>query len=431
MGSFILSRKSARSLFLVASLIVGISSLFYLYEFFLRVAPSSMTHELMRDFKVGAGSIGAMSGFFFFAYAPMQIPVGVLCDRYGPKVWLVFAALCCGISTLVFADTNSIYVASISRFFIGLASAFAFVGPLVMATRWFAEKHLSTIAGLIQVVGCLGAIFAGSPISQLIESLGWRTTMLYSGYTGILLALIFLMFLKDEPKSYKKTKNNNQSLLKQLKKVFANPHTWWLSVVAFCCWAPISIFAELWGTSFLMTAYHASKITITNATIWVWVGIALGSLVAGGFSNKLKNRKKPIMILNIIGLFAASFVIFYHFNSWLNLDIFLFLLGFAAGIQPLTFGIACEQNPKDVHGAAMGVNNMAVIAGGVFLQPLIGFLLDLFWDNKILDGAPIYKVSQYQYAFIIIIFSYVISMLVTKYKIKETHCMPYSKILEV
>ena len=129
--------------FFKAFMAVGIAFLFFLYDFFLRVAPSSMLHELMKAFSANASSVGLMSGFFFFAYAPMQIPVGLLCDRYGPKVWLTIAVFCCGVFTLVFSITNSLYIACFSRFMIGLASSFAFVGPLVIATRWFETKYLT------------------------------------------------------------------------------------------------------------------------------------------------------------------------------------------------------------------------------------------------------------------------------------------------
>ena len=107
------------------------------------------------------------------------------------------------------------------------------------------------------------------------------------------------------------------------------------------------------------------------------------------------------MILNLIGFVASVVIIAAQFNNWFIVDAFLFLLGVASGIQPITFGLACEQNSPDVHGAAMGFNNMAVIAGGVLVQPLVGWLLDLFWDHTMFDGAPVYQVAQYKYVFLI------------------------------
>jgi MFS family permease len=412
---------------LVATFIVGLSSLFYLYEFFLRIAPSSMTHELMRDLHVDAASIGVMSGFFFFAYAPMQIPVGLLCDRFGPKRLITLAVLCCGLATLAFAYTHSIYIASLTRFCIGAASAFAFVGPLVLATHWFEEKHLSTVAGIIQAVGCLGAIFAGEPISALINHFGWRSTMLYSGLIGLSLTAFFFIFLKDNIEhSESKPSPTTRPLLPQLKKLCNNPQTWWLSVVAFASWAPMSVFSELWGTSFLMTSYHASKMTAAAATTWIWIGVALGSLLAGWWSTQIESRKTPLITFNCIGLVASLFVIFYHAETWLTLDFFLFMLGLAAGSQPITFGLACEQNHSDMHGAAMGFNNMAVISGGVFLQPLVGYILTMYWDHTMFDGAPVYDTLQYQHAFLLIPACYLLGLFATHFKIQETHCKPFS-----
>lgn len=416
-----------RKLLLTAILIVGVSSLFYLYEFFLRVSPSSITHELMRDLQVDAASIGTMAGFFFFGYAPMQIPVGLLCDRFGPKILLILATLCCSISTLAFSYTESIYVASITRFLIGIASAFAFVGPLVMATNWFEEKHLATVAGVIQLVGCLGAIFAGEPISALINNLGWRQTMVYAAIFGTILAIIFIIVLKNSPNEHVKSEENTQPLLNQIKQICNNSKTWWLGLVAFCCWAPISIFAELWGTSFITTAYHANKIIATHATSWVWIGIGVSSVLAGLWSAKIQKRNPPILVLNIVGLIASLSIIFYHFNNMINLEIMLFLLGVAAGVQPITFGIACDQNPPTQHGAAMGFNNMAVIFGGVIFQPLVGYLLTVFWDKQMFDGAPVYNTECYQYALMLIPLCYIVGFIVTKFKLKETFCKPSYK----
>jgi MFS family permease len=407
---------------LKASFIVGISSLFYLYEFFLRVSPGSITHELMRDLHTEAGAIGAMSGLFFFGYAPMQIPVGLLCDHFSPKKLLILAVSVCGVATLAFAFTNSIFVAGITRFFIGIVSAFAFVGPLVIATKWFEEKHIGTVAGAIQLVGCLGAIFAGGPITSLIAKFGWRNTMFYAALFGFILSILFKLFLKDSPSDDTEIVKNKLSILSEFKILCKDNKTWWLSIVAFSCWAPISIFAELWGTSFLTSVYHVSTFKAAQSTAWVWVGIGLGSIIASIWSTKINSRKKPIYILNIIGFISSIAVIFYHFNTLATLDIFLFFLGFAAGVQPITFAIACEQNPKKQQGAAMGFNNMAVIFGGVLFQPLIGYLLTALWDHKIYDGAPVYSFSAYKMAFLVIPLCYILSTVVTYFKIKETNC---------
>ncbi len=93
-------------------------------------------------------------------------------------------------------------------------------------------------------------------------------------------------------------------------------------------------------------------------------------------------------------------------------------------MQPITFAIACEQNPPKNHGAAMGFNNMAVIFGGVIFQPLVGFLLTVFWDHKMFDDAPVYSVGAYEHAMVVIPLCYILGFVVTYFKITETHCKP-------
>lgn len=410
----------------LSSLIVGLSALFYLYEFFIRVTPASITHQLMRDFNANATSIGIMSGCFFAAYAPMQIPVGLLCDRFGPKRLIIIAVLCCGIATVFFSKTDNIYIASIMRFVIGTASAFAFIGPLVLATHWFAERHLATIAGLIQALGCVGAMFAGEPITALIHHFNWRPVLFYSGLIGAVLALIFLLFLKDTPTAdfQEKSHQSMHLLWQDLKNLFKKNHTVWISIVAFASWAPMSIFAELWGTSFLITSYHVTQLQAAAATAWIWLGVGVASPLAGWWSAKIQSRRMPLIVLNCIGLCSALILIFLHLNSWPIVDLILFLLGTAAGSQPITFGLACDYNPPKMHGTAMGLNNMAVISGGVLLQPLVGYLLTLFWDHHMQDGAPLYQLSDYQYALLLMPACYLIGLWAVIFRIKETHCQP-------
>ncbi|WP_420421101.1 MFS transporter [Simkania sp.] len=112
-------------------IIWGLAVTFYFYEYFLRVAPSVMVHELLTAFNIGAGVFGTMTAFYLYAYAPMQIPVGILMDRFGARKLLTLAALACGIASLLFGFATEIWLASIARFLIGAASAFAFVGMYV------------------------------------------------------------------------------------------------------------------------------------------------------------------------------------------------------------------------------------------------------------------------------------------------------------
>ena len=125
-----------------AILIVSLASTFYICEFFLRVTPSVLTNQWMIDFNISSGLIGILSTFlFFYGYWPMQLPAGVLADKYGPKKVLILATLICSISTIWLASTTYTLSVAITRVLTGVASSVAFIGPLMLARQWFNEKY--------------------------------------------------------------------------------------------------------------------------------------------------------------------------------------------------------------------------------------------------------------------------------------------------
>jgi MFS family permease len=246
-------------------LVCSVGAFFYVYEFFLRVMPSAMTEELMRSFQIDAGGLGVLSAFFYYGYTPMQIPAGLLLDRFGPRILLTLSMAVCGIGALAFGLTDNIVIASFSRLFIGLVSAFAFVGALVLASRWFAARYFALIVGLVQLMGCIGAIVGEAPVAIIVQQIGWRSTMFWSAAIGGVFAVIFWLVIRDNPADTKSTSTTkhadtlNQS--QRLKQVFKNPQNWWVGLFAFSCWAPVAIFADLWGIPYLKLFYNTSVAT--------------------------------------------------------------------------------------------------------------------------------------------------------------------------
>ena len=146
-------------------LMVGLGTTFYVYEFFIRVIPSVISVELMHDFSLNASVLGLLSSGFYYAYTFMQIPAGLLCDRYGPKILLVIGLGLCGVATLFFGLTESSLMIGVCRTAAGAASAFAFICPLVLTTHWFPSRYFALVTGIIQTMGYLGPIFGGRPLA--------------------------------------------------------------------------------------------------------------------------------------------------------------------------------------------------------------------------------------------------------------------------
>jgi predicted MFS family arabinose efflux permease len=405
-----------------------VGGFFYVYEFFLRVMPSAMTDDLMRSFNIDAAGLGVLSAFFYYGYTPMQIPAGLLLDRFGPRILLTVSIAVCSVGAFIFGMTDNVMIASLSRLFIGIVSAFAFVGALVLAARWYAPKYFALIVGLIQLMGCIGAIVGEAPVAIIVQQIGWRSTMFWSAGVGAFFAVLFWLIIRDSPHNDDATiqhkRPNDLNEMQRLGRVLKNPQTWAIGLYAFSCWGPVAIFADLWGIPYLKTFYQTSAATAALGVAVVWIGIAIGGPVVGWWSNRIQNRRLPLLICSAVGLASSALMLYIPQLPWGFMYIALFMFGIAASAQSVTFGVVQDNNPLSVAGTAVGFNNMAVILGGVLFQPLVGYILSARWDGSMSNGLPIYALADYRTALMLLPLCFLIGIGASLWLVKETHCKP-------
>lgn len=415
--------------FLRPILILSLGTLFYVYGFTLRIMPSAMTQELMADFGIKAQMLGVLVGLMYWGYTLMQIPSGLLFDRFNSRYLLTTTVLVCTFGTFLLGYTDNIVLGCIGSFVMGLGEAFGFVGVLVLASRWFAAKYFAFIVGIVQLMGSVGAIIGEGPIAALVNHFGRKNTILYVALFGILLAISIFMFVRDNP-NYVNLNNkaeSKKSEWQRLKLVTHKPQNWWVALYSFCIWAPVLIMAGLWVVPFLMVLYNTTNTIAASAASWIWIGIGVGSPLFGWWSDRIGRRCFPLSISALLSLIPSFFIIYGH-PSWLVMDILLFIFGVGASGQALSFGLVQDNNPPTVGGTAVGLNNMAVVFGGVLLQPLVGFLLHLNWDQKFQDGVPIYSLQAYRHALVSVPICAALAFIISAFIIKETHCKPQYKV---
>ena len=390
--------------------------------------PSVITHQLRDEFGVGAGAMSLMTSCFLYGYAAMQIPAGLLTDRFGPRKMLTCCVLLCCVAALAFCSTHHIFFASIARLVIGGASACAFIAPLTLASRWFQDKHFAMIAGLVQVMGCVGAAAGQQPIAILANQVGWRYCMQMAALTGLVLSVLMWLVIRDHPSKTdpaKQDANPEQSMDKEigrLRSILNRKQTWAIALVGFGCWAPIGSFAELWGVSFIKELQSVSDAVAAKEVIWIWIGIALGSPLAGWWSNYIQSRRIPLYTFGCIAFVSTVFITYASIHSVPLMCFFLFMLGVSASAQPISFALVTDITPKDRTATAVGFNNMAMVSAAFLLQPLIGMLLDFSWQGAYIDGVHSYGLYEFKIAFSLIPISILLGLLSTHYWVKETHC---------
>ena len=409
-------RVTAYCIFLLASA-------FYLYEFILQVAPSVMAAPIMKTFGVSATGYGMISGFYFYAYAPMQLPAGILFDRYGPRKLMTIALLLCAVGSVFFALTASIYTAALGRFMIGFGSAFSFIGALVLLSRWFPPTHFAILAGIAQAMSSVGAMFGERPLAMFIAAVGWRDASFVLAGIGFILAILLWTFIRDYPHQ------NTQSMpeqrfrdeWKRLKAVCGRRNTWITGTYACTIWTPIAVFAGLWGIPYLQAKYNTSLFVASGMCSMIWLAIAIGSPLFGWFSDKIKNRRIALGLSASLGLIATTTVLYVPNISMHWMYAVLFIFGLGASGQTLSFAVVKDNNNPGLVGTACGFNNLSVVIGAAFFQPMVGVVLHHIGDVSVIDGVSLYGLSGYQKALLIMPLSYLINLLIVIFLLKESH----------
>ncbi|MFU8797343.1 MAG: MFS transporter [Gammaproteobacteria bacterium] len=411
--------------------ICSLAALFYLYEFILQASPGVMTHELMRDLNLNAAGLGIFSAAFYYAYAFMQFPAGVLYDRYGPRLLLTIAIFVCASGAFFFGLSQSAGAAFFSRFLIGIGSAFSFIGALILVSRWFPARYFAVLAGLVQFMSSIGAIIGEYPLAKVMDQIGWRHAFISLAIIGFTLALAVWWFVRDRPEDKREKNANGEKisaiqvpLIQSLKELFSHSQTWIIGLYAFVCWSPIAAFAVLWGVPYLTSLYGISASTAAAMCSMIWLGIGLGSPFIGWWSDYLGRRRFPLIVVALIGFLSLGIIVYIpHIPFWL-MFILLFCFGLAGSGQSLTFALVADTNRPEVVGTGMGFNNMAVVAGGMIFQPLIGVFLQWGWDGQTVEGVNLYTLHNYRMALWILPLCYLVAYIVSMKWIHETYCKP-------
>ncbi len=383
-----------------------------------------MTHQLMHVFSIGAGELGVLSAAFYYSYTIMQIPAGIILDRLGARKILTVAVSISACGVIVFALSQHLLVAGVGRFLIGFGSSFAFVGSLFLASRWFAHKYFAMIVGFVQLGGSLGSIFGLAPLALVINRFGWRESLLVSGLLTFVFAGLFWLVIRDGRNSapqdtVKKTwRHEGKSLIHLLRQ----RQLWWVALCSLASWVPVATVGALWGVPYLMTVYGVGNVVAGKIVSLFWVGLAVASPFGGWFSNYINRRRPPLIASFSIAVVAALLLIFAtNIPLWVAAAA-LFLLGVSSSVQAMSFGLIKDIVPMNMLGTASGINNMGAVLGGALSQPLVGYLLHLHWNGVVVNNTPVYSISNYQKAFVVLPVVALIGLVASLFFVKETYC---------
>lgn len=385
-------------------IICGLGAIFYCYEYLLRIQPSVMVPELMRQFHISADRFSTIVSLYYLAYTPMQAVVGVITDLYGPRYILTFAVFICALGSFFFGVADNLYLASIGRFLVGFGSAFAFVSALKLASIWLPLNRFALFAGLVTALGMTGGIVGDIGLTHLVATIGWKHTVYLSAIIGAVLLPIIWFMIRD--KNDKSSRESSRAAYREtftgLLEILKNSQVWLAGFIGCILYLSLSVFAELWGIPFLKEVYNLNATQAAFVNSFVFFGWLVGAPLTGWVSDRMQKRRLPLILGAIFSAASIAWVIYVPTTPIFIVETLLFLFGFFSSIEVVCFAVGRETSPGHVSGAAVSFVNLLVMFGGLVFQPMVGKILDMNWSGQMINEVRIYGVTGYQLALSVI-----------------------------
>lgn len=374
-------------------LVISLCACFLFYKYVLQIYPSTITEQLMTEFQLTGVGLGNLAATFYYSYMIAQLFVGIILDKYSTRWLTAFAIFGCALATIWFSQTTGLFAAELSRGLMGIGVAFATVAYMKVGASWFSPRQYAFISGLLATAAMAGAVFGQAPLAYAIHEYGWRPSLYAVGITGIVLAVLFLLAVRD-----KKTTNNHEHLhvtFKEVLAVFKDKQNWLLTLYCGLAFTPIAVFGGLWGNPFLQEAYHLTKTEAASLVSLVFIGLGIGSPLLGLLSDRIGNRRLLLFYCTLTSCVCLCLAMYWNnIPMWL-LACLLFIFGFALGAFMIVFAIGKELNKPQLTATVIAMINASDGILTSFTEPGIGKLLDLTWDGTIVNGVHFFSLKSY------------------------------------
>ena len=403
----------------------GLAALFVVYNYVQQVVPGVIAADLAKAFGVSAAALGSIAAFYFYAYAALQIPVGLTVDRLGPHRPLVAAVAVAALGSLAFSWSAGPASAELSRLAIGAGAAFSFIACLKLASNWFPPGMFATLAGLTNTAGMVGAAGGGPPMAALVGVTGWRGAMGLLGGAGLALAAAVAVVVRDRPAGAAPDARvgaapSGAGLGREIAAVVSSRQGWINAVYATAVSIVFVAFGALWGTTYVMKAYGVETMAASAAVSNLFFGAIAGSLFFGWFSDRLRRRRGPMLGAAVGGMVAMGVVLYLPGLSLGAFKVALFALGFCCSANIISYAVAHDLCPPERAGLSLGFLNTCYYAGSAVSQPLVGRLLDWHAGARAGAGLAALTVADFRFALASVLAFLAIS-LAAALLLEETH----------
>jgi sugar phosphate permease len=428
-----MNENVARKIMRFRWLIFIVLTLAYFFVYFHRLSLSIVANDLIADFKTTASVMGLLGSIYFYCYAFMQFPAGLLSDSLGPRKSVTFFLIIASAGSIIFGFAPTIKIAFLGRVMVGLGVSMVFIPTMKILSRWFHPHEFAFMTGILNAVGGMGVLAATWLLAVMTLLFGWRISFELIGCCTFIIVVLVWLVVRDRPedkgwpsieeldkKDDKATPITNQiPLLEGARRVISEKYFWPVAIWFFFDCGVFFAFGGLWGGPYLMHVYSMSRAQAGTVLSMIAWGMIIGSPPLGFLSDKvMKSRKKPFILCNLVLVIELAFLSIYPTGlPHITLYILFFIFSIcSSSVVIFGFTIIKELFPMEIAGTSTGMVNLFPFLGGAVFMPLLGKVLDAYPKSD--TGG--YSLEAYSMLIFILLGSSVLSLICT-FLTKETY----------
>jgi len=413
-----------------------VMALAYIFVYFHRLCPAVVAVDLQNAFSASAGLMGVLASAYFYPYALMQLPAGLLSDSIGPRKTATFFLAIAGVGSLIFGLAGGIGVAVAARVMVGVGVSMVFIPAMKILSQWFRAREFASMTAILNIMGGVGALTAAAPLALMTGWFGWRASFEIIGAITLFMAAVVWFVVRNRPEdkgwpSIAEIDHSGPgtavppmsiSLWEGARSVVTEKYFWPLAVWFFCGCGIYFSFGGLWAGPYLMHVYGLSRAETGNILNMIAVGLIVGSPLVSTLSDKVFHSRKKVMI-PVTAVLVGEFLLLSVFPSGLPQPL-LYLAVFvmtvcSASIVVIGFSTTKELFPIEIAGTSVGTVNLFPFLGGAIFQPALGWILEAF--PRAASGG--YSLEAYR-AMLLVLAGAAIVGLVSTFLMKETFPVP-------
>ena len=377
--------------------LVGVS--FVLFQFFLQLSSGVIIGTIMHEMQLSALTAGLLSGAFYIIYAGLQIPVGILFDLKNTRRLLAVNTLVCSMGCFIFAASYHLFGLFLGRFLIGSGSAFAFIGLSHLLRQHYPAKQFAFMIGLSETLGFMATVIGMIILGAVVTQWGWRGFINVAGLVGLLIAYLCWRCVPDSQKAAQPQQHYTQQIL----QIITNSKAWINGLFVGLSFTVVTVFGALWAVPFTQVKLNCNLQQASLISAMFFFGTAVGCPLFGWLSTQVSARK-PLILYSCLSTACLLLVLLYlPTQSYTLTGLLMFLVGLCCGSYMLAYTISNELAPAGFQSTCTGFTNMLAVIMTPLLQPLIGYLLDIF------NQSGVHTIIDYEQALLTVPLSLLIA----------------------